>query len=313
MTGRLPTAAITVALLLALLGAALAITIETGPAGSRLATAIVLLLASTAVVAALWTVWGRLPGADSGGVSWSPDDAFATPSPERTSRREPLAGTGFAAVVDSAGLAARRTGIDAAVEDRLRPFLRARLERALVAGGMDPPAAAAHVASGAWTDDRLAASVLSPTVDPPDRPLTTRVHDWLLPERALQRRASRAAGAVARVADEAVPPVPGREAPRPLPVLLPPLEDLHQDDLFGVDRAVDPHLRSGTAPPAEPDLEAIPFDAGEWNAGRDRTAAGLVESSVGDGERATESDRSTTAWRPPDWDGTTPGGGGERE
>ncbi|PSQ44233.1 hypothetical protein BRD07_00530, partial [Halobacteriales archaeon QS_9_68_42] len=119
----------------------------------------------------------------------------------------------------------------------------------------------AAIEEGTWTDDRLAASVLSPSVDPPTRSLRGRVWAWLYPERAVRRRVRRATDAVAAAADEALPAVPGESAARTVPVVRPTLSDLQRG--VGLQRAVAPTAVARGPLPPEPSLEADDRPEGE--------------------------------------------------
>ncbi|NUB89853.1 hypothetical protein HT576_02220 [Haloterrigena sp. SYSU A121-1] len=178
--------------------------------------------------------------ADVPPVSWAPGDSFAAPTPERSDRTPELSSDELASVIERAGERARHRET---VEDGLevvRPPLREALGEALVAGGQSREAAKATLADGSWTDDRLAASVLEPSIDPPDRPLRERFRAWLFPERVARERSRRAMSAVAGAADEVLPSVPGQSAPRTKPVLQPRLEELRRGADGRLQRAVDP-------------------------------------------------------------------------
>ncbi|MFC4542531.1 hypothetical protein ACFO5R_11440 [Halosolutus amylolyticus] len=234
------------AVLVAIVGVAfvavgITIGLATRPTGSNGATGGVILLALVALVVGLWKIRGT-PDASGAGpaVPWADDDRFATPAPERTDREPPLSSDGLARVVERAGRTAREAET---VDDGLavvRPVLRETLCDALVQGGRTRADVRAAIDGGNWTDDRVAASVLSSDVEPPPRPFRDRLRAWLFPERVVRRRTRRAMGAVAEAADEALPSVPGQTAPRSVPVLQPRLEELRRGAGGELQRAVDP-------------------------------------------------------------------------
>ena len=184
-----------------------------------------------AVGAALARVWGA-PG----------DDPTTTPvvesAPERAPDDRPLAGRAFAEQVRAARERARSNDTAAGVET-VRPTLRATVVAVRTRAG-DDAAAVEHVLdAGTWTDDPVAAAALSPDLAPPERTLRRRLADWLRPDRAAGRQIRRATDAVARVADERLPPVPGADAPRPAPVAHPSLDALRRSVDGSLDPAVD--------------------------------------------------------------------------
>jgi hypothetical protein len=122
------------------------------------------------------------------------------------------------------------------------------LEDALVAGGADRMAARESIRRGTWTDDPVAAAVCSSTVSMPERSIRARLAGWLYPERELRRRVRRAVAAVDAAADEALPRVPGQDAPRRVRIVRPRLETLQRD----VDGSLQPAADS-PAPPGEDD------------------------------------------------------------
>ncbi|ELZ20756.1 hypothetical protein C477_06146 [Haloterrigena salina JCM 13891] len=201
--------------------------------------------------------------ADAPPVSWAPGDSFAAPSPERSDRTPELSSDELASVIERAGERARHRET---VEDGLevvRPPLRETLGEALVAGGQSREAVKATLADGSWTDDRLAASVLEPSIDPPDRPLRERIRAWLFPERVARDRSRRAMSAVAEAADEALPSVPGQSAPRTKPVLQPRLEELRRGADGRLQRAVDPAATVRGPRPPRPRLASEDADSGD--------------------------------------------------
>ena len=201
--------------------------------------------------------WAR-DAADGGGVA--PPDR-----PERSTVEAPVAGRGLAALIQRAGRAAREgETVDDGIEV-VRPALREALGAALVQGGASVASTRAALDDGSWTDDRVAAAVLSGSVDPPARPFRRRLWAWLYPERAVRRRVDRAVQAVAEAADDALPAVPGQTAPRTIPVTWPSVDRLGEGVDAPLRPAIDPKTvergpsppspspssRSGSAPPVE--------------------------------------------------------------
>lgn len=243
------------------------------PGGRELSppvTAVLVLVALVALAGSLWKVRGRLDtGADALPVPWDPGEPFASPAPERTAEDYRLSSVEFADVVKEAGAAARNEGT---VDDGIgvvRPPLREALLDALVQGGHSRSAARDLLADGTWTDDRDAAAVLDEAVSPPDRTLRERSEAWLYPKRVVRRRTRRAMQAVAEAADDALPTVPGETAPRTVPVLRPPLEDLRRGANGRLQRAVDPTAVARGPEPADPPLDAGATDGNEAAGARD--------------------------------------------
>ncbi|WP_255681817.1 hypothetical protein [Natrinema sp. SYSU A 869] len=155
-------------------------------------------------------------------------------------------------MIETAGETARDSGtIDDGLEV-VRPPLRTALLDALEQGGRSRSDAEAALADGTWTDDPVAASVLAAEIEPPIRPLRERVRAWLYPERVVRRRARQATNAVAEVADDALPTVPGQTAPRTVPVLQPRLEDLQRGADGRLQRAVEPRATARGPQPVRP-------------------------------------------------------------
>ena len=250
-----------VALMLA--GVALAAVSPPSPGLSTGAELALGLVATAGVVAAAAKIYGSAgPSDDEGGVPWVDGAAFASPRPEDAATDHDLSGTALAATVEEAADRARDMGVDEGV-DAARPRLRETLVAALVAGGRERAAVETAIDEGVWTDDRLAASVLSPAVDPPTRSLRHRAWAWLYPERAVRRRVRRATHAVAAAADEALPAVPGESAARTVPVVRPTVSDLRRGVDGRLQQAVDPTAVARGPLPPEPSLEADDRPEGE--------------------------------------------------
>jgi type II secretory pathway pseudopilin PulG len=240
---------------LILVGVALA---AVGPPTADLSTGAEVVLAFVvvgALVGAVLKLRGTAGGAGAPGVAWAPGAAFGSPRPEDAATDHDLSGAAVAAVVDRAATRGRELGIDEGVAV-VRPQLRETLAEALVAGGRERRAVEAAIEDGTWTDDDVAASVLSAAVDPPARSLRHRARAWLYPERAVRRRVRRAVDAVAAVADEALPAVPGEAATRTVPVVRPTLSELQRGVDGRLQAAADPTAVARGPLPPEPSLEA---------------------------------------------------------
>lgn len=232
-------------------GVYLGATQSPGVESSSGASAALALVVLAAVVVALWKVRGSLDGADGDGVPWAPGEPFASPSPELVEGEFPLSSADLSRLVETAGRRARTDGDIEAGVAAVRPALRTALFDALVAGGATEADAQEALAEGRWTDDRVAASVLDESVEPPERSLRERVAAWLFPERVIRRQVRRAVDALAGVTDEALPTVPGQTAPRTVPVVRPTLSELRRGVDGRLQRAVDPSaVARGPLPPA---------------------------------------------------------------
>jgi hypothetical protein len=209
-----------------------------------------------ALVGAVLKVRGAVDTTTDGSpaVPWAAGTPFASPSPEDARTDHDLSGAAVASTVEAAADRAGELGIEEGVEV-VRPQLRETLLAALVAGGRERSAVEADLEDGTWTDDDLAASVLSPAVDPPTRSLRQRAWAWLYPERAVRRRVRRATDAVAAAADEALPSVPGEAATRTVPVLRPTLSDLQRGVDGRLTAAADPMAVARGPLPPEPSLQ----------------------------------------------------------
>lgn len=218
-------------------GAWVAVTGTPGEDPGSLVRATAILVAVLGLLLALWHVSGTPDGTadageerEAGGTDRAtPGDVLAGGRPETASTRDRLSGRLLAERLEAAGQRAREEGRVEAGLERLRPVFRGTLVAALVQGGTDRSRAESAVDSGAWTDDRIAASVLSASVDPPSLSFRERVVVWLFPERVLRARARRAVGEIAAVAAESLPAVPGQHAPRNIPVVTPSLEELRRN------------------------------------------------------------------------------------
>lgn len=215
--------------------------------------------------------------ADQGGTSeprrGSISGGMVERAPERTPANQPLAGDHLARLTEDACRVASQEGRVEPGVTVVRPTLREATRAVLVRSGLDDATAAARLDSGEWTDDRLAASVLSREVAPPPVPLRKRLRRWLFPETVVRERIARAVDAMAETAEARLPAVVGQNAPRPVPVAPPTLEDRqrHSDGSLGrgppealhVQTEPEPHPgRSEPGPgAARGDLDARPGHA----------------------------------------------------
>ncbi|WP_436924147.1 DUF7269 family protein [Halosimplex amylolyticum] len=159
---------------------------------------------------------------------WTDEGALVVGTPEETADPADVTGEEFAKRVDEA---CERAASGETVEDGfevVRPPLRETLTRVLVAGGTERETVADVLATGAWTDDRVAAAVLDEQVQRPRVSLRERIRAWLFPERVVRRQSARAVAAIADAADAELPPVVGQRAPRTVPTLAPALGSLQR-------------------------------------------------------------------------------------
>jgi len=189
-----------------------------------------------------WKLWRRPDGPAVSPAPWSEADDLVTGPLEATPADQRVSGTAMVEHVEAAAALARDGAPVAESLDPVREPLRAALVDALVRGGRDPDDVRDELAAGTWTDDPVAAAVLDEAVTPPDRPPRARIRAWLFPEKAVRRRAARAMAAVGSAADEALPAVVGRRAPRPVPVVAPTVDDLRRAADGSLQRSVDGSL-----------------------------------------------------------------------
>ncbi|MFP8951454.1 hypothetical protein ACLI4Z_00590 [Natrialbaceae archaeon A-arb3/5] len=259
------------------------------------ATFVAILVALVAFLVALWKVWGSLEGGEeTPAVPWATDEPFANPAPERTDREPPLSSDGLVAVVEDAGATARSEGT---VDDGLavaRPALREVLCDALEQGDRSRSAAEAAIEDGSWTDDPVAASVLSADLAAPSRTFRERLFAWLFPERVVRRRIGRTVGELAETADEALPTIPGQTAPRPVPVVRPCLEDLHRGADGRPQRARNPNATArGPRPPrARTSVSEQSMNGTAQSEGDDAAYEGTDESAAGNPNTTVSAEES---------------------
>lgn len=231
------------------------------------------------LLVALWKLWRTPGGPEMSASPWADDGEFTREHLETTPTEEAVSGTELAEHVEAAAAQARKGGTVAESFDPVREPLRATLIDALVQGGRDRDAVEQQLAAGTWTDDPVAAAVLDEDVTPPDRPLLARLRAWLFPEKAVRQRSARAMAAVSAAADDALPPVVGQRAPRPVPVVAPGIADLQRAADGTLQRAVDGSLPAreeigtGTAPDDK---------AGESTTEEAATADAVTETEASD-------------------------------
>ncbi|WP_415382280.1 hypothetical protein [Halosimplex sp. TS25] len=264
----------TVAIATALALAVLLTPVTASEAGAG--AAVVALLGGAVAVAKLYR-----SGDDDETVApapWTDDGALVPGTPEETADPADVTGESFAKLVDDA---CERAAAGETVEDGfevVRPPLRETLTRVLVAGGTDREAVADLLASGAWTDDPMAAAVIDERVERPPMSLRGRIRAWLFPERIVRRQAARAVGAVADAADAELPPVVGQRAPRTVPTLAPAFGSL-QRSADGTLQSASASRRAGSA------ANAADGNADDANAGT--TADTTPDESGGEGTTAS--------------------------
>ena len=275
--------------------------------------ALELLVALVVICLALWKVKGVLDGSDgSHTVPWAPSEPFAHPAPERTRTDETLSSVAFAEVVaEGARIARRREDVEPGIE-HVRPALRETLLDVMEQASAEPSGTERYhaLARGTWTDDRLVASVLDPAVVPPDQSLRARVDAWLYPDRAVRRRVRRAIDAIAAVAEESLPAVPGQRAPRPIPVVRPRLEELVRGADGDVQLARDPFATARGPQPPNPTIsdDQTDADAGvSLEASNDETIP-----ATGDRQIPTENNQSARDERAQTTHNATSGAGTDR-
>lgn len=248
---------------------------------------------------------------------WTPtdDDVTAPPwaeggeivegTPEATPETVPISGTELAEIVELAATQARKSETIEDGLERVRPPLREALVATLIQGGWSEERIHDALAAGSWTDDQVAASVLDESVQSPARSLRRRIWAWLFPEKAVRHRTGRAVGALASVAGTVLPPVVGQDAPRPMPVLEPTLEDLQRASDGSLRRAVDGRASIAAAQydRSGPDTD----EAGETRSADDHGSDDPTTSDADtDGEQPADDSAARTA---SDADGWATAGG----
>lgn len=222
------------------------------------------------LVLTAWKLFRSPQDADTAPAPWTDDGALAETPPEATPDTDRISGTAFTDHMETAAREARREATVDAGLSAVREPLRETLVAALRQGGLDEDRIDDVLASGSWTDDRVAAAVVDERVSPPRRSLRRRVWAWLFPHKAVRHRAARSVGAVSRAADQVLPPVVGQRAPRPVPVVEPTVEDLQRAADGSLRRAVEgraavrpPETDGDDADGGAPESDATAPDTGE--------------------------------------------------
>lgn len=274
-------------------------------AGLALAAALTPVTASDAgggaiavVVTGLALAAGKLyrSGADGETVApapWREGGGLVDGTPEETADPADVTGDELAALVDDARERARRSETVEEGFAVVRPPLREALSRVLATGGADDGDIEDALATGAWTDDPVAAAVVDERVDLPETSFRRRLRAWLFPERVVRRGTARAVAAVDEAAERELPTVVGADAPRTVPTLAPALGSLQ--------RAADGRLqRSGAAGPRRADGDGAATDGDATGAsGRGDAPGGPDgedEPAVGPTEDADPEDLLGEVW-----------------
>lgn len=223
----------------------------------------------------------RSPGGDdTAPAPWSEGGAMVSIRPESTPDTDRIVTSPLSEDIAAAAAQARWEETVEARQERIREPLREALVGALQQGGWDHDRIDTALASGAWTDDPVAAAVVDERVTPPVRSLRRRVWAWLFPEKAIRHRTARTVGAISRCADSELPPVVGQRAPRPMPVVEPSVQDLQ--------RAADGTLRRAVEGAAAVRTPA-PKGDGESADSSESTGASEATTSADTASSATES------------------------
>jgi hypothetical protein len=170
-------------------------------------------------------------GADAETVApapWEEGGELVEGTPEETADPADVTGAELAELVDEACERAREAETVEEGFAVVRRPLGETLTRVLAAGGADPDQVEGALATGAWTDDRVAAAVVDERVDLPRASLWGRLRAWLFPERVVRRGTARAVAAIDDAAERELPPVVGEDAPRTAPTVAPALGTLER-------------------------------------------------------------------------------------
>lgn len=165
----------------------------------------VVLVAVGAVAGVLGLLYAWLTGGDA-------EAPLGESEPKRTRSRATVAGDDLSITYEQA---VESGGPDDPSADPIRRRLRTVVVESHRAADQEDPTA--HIDKGAWTDDRYAAAFLSETTAV-DYPWYHRLYAWLYPDRAYERRVTRALDAVERACEDRLPgfdaPVRERDAGR---------------------------------------------------------------------------------------------------
>lgn len=222
-------------------GVALAVVLTPVTASEAGAGALAVLLAGLAI-AAVKLYRSAIDDETVAAPPWTSAGALVSGTPEETADPADVTGADLATLVDRACERAQEAETVEEGFSVVRPPLRETLERVLVASGIDRAAVDDALATGAWTDDRIAAAVVDERVQRPTVSFLDRVRIWLFPERVVRIQTARAVAAIAECADTELPPVVGQRAPRTVPSVAPPLGTLQ--------RAADGTLQRASRPAA---------------------------------------------------------------
>jgi hypothetical protein len=277
-----------------------------GPVGA-IAEALLWLVLLAALVLAVWRLARGAPGVD---YAHPGSDPLVERDPEVSQAAVVLSGTAFADTLAEAVTVARKGGdVDEAVAV-VRDPLRTVLVDAMVAGGADRERARRRVDAGEWTDDPVAAAVLSPDVTGPNRPLRDRLAAWLFTDRAVRHRTRRAVSEVAQVAGRELPAIPGQTATRNVPVPRPSTDRLQarSASALTLEPAPDPDALEPMA--VNPGgIAGLEHDEADGGAAADDDAAGRDDTTE------TPEEQGPDAGVDPVWDGNAErgsDGGAER-
>ncbi|WP_135533945.1 DUF7269 family protein [Halostella pelagica] len=148
-------------------------------------------VAAVGLIAVLWTVRS---GGDTGGAG----DSLVTMPPEEATTDTAVAGGGFDDAVEQVGDRSIGIGGPRGSEPAVR--LRSTATTVLARTRPDDADIEAMVATGTWTDDRVAAAFLGDERTP-EWTFGERLRAWLAPERETERRARRTVDALQRELD----------------------------------------------------------------------------------------------------------------
>lgn len=174
---------------------------------------------------AAWVLWRVGRDRSSAPPPWTPAGRLADTSPEAAPATPRLAGDALARRTAEAVAEARAARRPEAGIETIRPTLREPLAEILEHGGTDDRAVETTIERGGWTDDQIAAAVISRRVPPPDQPLRERVRTWLHPGVVARERIHRAIDAIEERTAADLAPVPGTDVPRATPTTRRPITD----------------------------------------------------------------------------------------
>lgn len=115
-----------------------------------------------------------------------------------------VAGAGFDRIVATAHAEFQRDQYSKTSEAARERLRETAADAVATFTNRDADAAVGAVEDGTWTDDRIVAAFLSDETGP-SMPIGRRLYAWLYPDRAFERRVTRAVTAIADVADHPPP------------------------------------------------------------------------------------------------------------